>query len=383
MRNGVKHAHFLMPAFIVLPCLLIAGASLANDDAAHALAERFAAGTGSQEQISEQSKTEETEILERARSEAAVREALASKAQSEAVARLNRATELKRQAEALRAAQKQLLESQAAAAETASDMKPEPVAETDTVPTVDQTAAADQERLDRARETSELSEKLKHVRETRPTGAMGLGMSPAEVATPNAPVTEAAPSQDQRLLPREAVRNATSVTVLLVMEPGTTGIRMGSQTADPVICLDQWCYVSTGTETPAKVMSRGATLGPINTLGLRAGACRKSLTCIYRGLDIAAYFAAGAKAASLQPVDLRYLHHDRRQAMPLRIDNGCSAQRSEIRCAKALHGKGWTAWIIPENLAVEAGADGLQAALDAGLTTNASALQAASFKPGR
>ncbi len=387
MRIGVRRALFLFSTVAVVPALLFANTARAGDDAARALAERFAGGTGSQEQTDQQHKADEAEILQRARSEEATREALNKKAEAEAVARLNRATELKLQAEALRSAQKQLLVSQAAApaAAPAASANDGPAA-ADTTTSAEQTASAAQERLDRAREASELSDKLKRARETRPAGAMGLGMSPGEGSPPAEPVTSApAEAQEHRLpsLPREAVRNATSVTVLLVMDPGTTGIRTGNKTADPVICLDNWCYVSTGTETPAKVMTRGATLGPINSLGLRAGACRKSLTCIYRGLDIAAYFVAGAKPASVQPVDLRYLHHDRRQAIPLQVDNGCSAQRGEIRCARSLRGKGWIAWIIPENLAAEAGVEALQTALGAGLKTNADAVQAASLKTVR
>jgi hypothetical protein len=170
---------------------------------------------------------------------------------------------------------------------------------------------------------------------------------------------------------------------LLVMQPGSSGIRFGSKTADPVICLDQWCYVSNGPNVPAKLMSRASALGPVNTLGLRAGACRQSLTCIFRGLDIAAYFKAGARQANLQPIDLRYLHHDRRQAMPLTVDAGCALVQRQVICATAIKGKDWTAWIVPETLAVEAGVEVLQAALEGGLATGTSKVKSASLRGGR
>lgn len=383
MRSWTKHALFLLTTLLLTLMGPYITTAFANDDAAHALAERFAGGTGSSIQNEDQRKAEEAEILERARTEAADREAEAK-----------RAAELKRQADATKAAQKAELDrkalEQAEAARAAAEHQAQAEAQDAARIAAQATAEA---QLAREREVSDLAEKMKRVREQRPA-AMGLGVpaqepaalepAPQDTVPTTAARQEDANSLDERLpaLPPASVRNATSVTVLLIMEPGTTGIRIGSKTADPVLCLDSWCYVSTGAQTAAKLMSRGAALGPINTLGLRAGACRQSLTCIYRGLDIAAYFKSGAKAANMQPIDLRYLHHDRREPMPLIVDAQCRASPHTLSCATAIKGKGWTAWIVPEELAVEAGVDALQAALAGGLTPSGTT-RAASLKFNR
>lgn len=394
MRDCTRNALFLISALLIN----VSSASLATatDDAAHALAARFSGGTGTGVQNEDQRKAEEAEILERARAEATAREAEAKRA---GAARVTAASEarnelLARQAAALAAAAeanradqeraeaerqaKLAVEEAARSAEAAQQASNK--AETEAQPSVQPSIPSDSNV-----EASNLAEKLRRVRANRPEGAMGLGVPPPETAEPaDVPAgTITSPERQIPVLPPSAVRNATSVTVLLVMEPGTTGIRIGSKTADPVICLDTWCYVSTGPNSPAKIMTRGETLGPINTLGQRAGACRQSLTCIYRGLDVAAYFTAGAKPASMQPIDLRYLHHDRRQPMALPLNEDCTALNGELRCASVIKGKGWTAWVIPEELAVKAGADALQAALDNGLAVTGATTRAANLMNDR
>jgi len=362
MRTAAKHTFFALN-LICAGTLIFANPVFASEDAAHELAARFAGDAASQARTEEQLKADEAEMLERAKTEAAARAEEAQRAEAA------RQAELAWTAEAEKA-EKAKQEAAAKAEAVQSAPAPENA-------TTAENAAANGTPSDSNLEADKLAEKLRRVRSNRPEGVMGLGMPPQDEAIPVA----TAPALEQRapVLPPAAVRNATSVTILLVMEPGTNGIRRGNKTADPVLCLDRWCYVSTGVDSPAKVMSRGATLGPVNTLGARAGACRKSLTCVFRGMDVAAYFSAGAKAAVLQPIDLRYLHHDRRQPMPLALDSKCSTGKGEIKCARAIKGKGWSAWIIPEEMAVEAGADALVAALSSGRVAAQTGSRAALF----
>lgn len=380
MRNTTIFSLLLSSALFLVPIAFAPTAAFADDEAARALAARFAGGAEAQTLNEVQRKTEEAEILDRARKEAETRAAEAKPAETiaeQALAReiaqkeTARAAELKRQDEAVKATEIAERERKAVDEDAAAKL----LAERQVIQDAHNAAQiVEQARLTREREVTSLSEKLRRVSQGRPNGAMGLGAPPQEVSPPEsllpAPFRdETAQSPDKRVppLPLESVRNATSVTVLLVMVPGTTGIRRGNKSADPVLCLDQWCYVSNGPEVPAKLMTRGETLGPINTLSLRAGACRQSLTCVYRGLDVATYFKAGSKPAALQPVDLRYLHHDRRDPMPFNLNNACNIQKGQLHCASIIKGKDWTAWIVPEDIAVAAGPEALQAALTNGL----------------
>jgi colicin import membrane protein len=155
---------------------------------------------------------------------------------------------------------------------------------------------------------------------------------------------------------------ATRVTVLLVMEPGTNGIRRyGDKTADPVICSTGACWIAAGLDRSATVMRRGRALGAGNTLGHRAAACNHRLACAFRGIDL------GGPSASLQPIDLRIMRHDRREFLRIEADPTCRLTHGTLTCAKTYRARTWRAWIVPERLAMEAGPAALAAALASGL----------------
>lgn len=169
------------------------------------------------------------------------------------------------------------------------------------------------------------------------------------------------------------VEGLDNVTVLLVMEPGHRGIRRFNHVADPVLCVGPTCYVSTGADAPARAMPRRAALGPINTFGKRAGACRRSLTCVFRGIDLSALPSGRGDDTGLQPVDLKVLIHDRRTPVTVTADSKCHARPGHLTCARLIKTATWTAWIVPEAVAREAGSDGLLAALKGRLTGNRAA----------
>lgn len=150
-------------------------------------------------------------------------------------------------------------------------------------------------------------------------------------------------------------------TVLLQMQPGKKGIRRFKKTADPVLCGRRNCYMSSGFSESAKHMHRGAILGPFNTLGRRAGACRQKLMCAYRNIDLM------EQGVLMQPVDLKIVHHDRRAYRKVTVDQSCRAQAGRLHCSNPIVAKTWKAWVVPEHIAIEAGADALQAALQDGL----------------
>ena len=161
--------------------------------------------------------------------------------------------------------------------------------------------------------------------------------------------------------PIHETSNETHVTVLLIMEPGNRGIRRFDKSADPVLCLGPRCYVGAGAATPAQEMTRAQALGPANTFGARAAACRHSLGCVFRDVDL------GGEEASLQPVDLKIMLHDRREARTVSADDSCEIESGRLYCGDTIRAAGWRAWIVPESLAARAGGELLQAAVAAGL----------------
>ena len=160
----------------------------------------------------------------------------------------------------------------------------------------------------------------------------------------------------------------TQVTVLIILEPGSYGIRRrGPRVADPILCMPDGCYVSTGADQPAVFMSGRRALRFGNTLGARAGACRSSLGCVFRDVEL------GSLPGYLQPVDLHILRHDRREVHTVLTDSGCRAELGHLVCTHGVQAQDYTMWILPESLARAAGPAALERAVADGLTGRRSA----------
>jgi hypothetical protein len=150
--------------------------------------------------------------------------------------------------------------------------------------------------------------------------------------------------------------------VLLALAPGTYGIRRHHPgTADPVLCTLDGCFIGAGADAPALFLPGRKALGFANTWGLRAGACRESLYCVFRGVEL------GELPGYLQPVDLHILHHDRRRGQVIDEDSACRIRVGRLTCEHGIATAEYRLWVVPENLAAEAGPAALEQALTDGL----------------
>jgi hypothetical protein len=156
------------------------------------------------------------------------------------------------------------------------------------------------------------------------------------------------------------------VTVLLIMSPGNYGIRRGASIADPILCVLDGCYVSGGPAVAAKFLPGRKATGIGNTLGARAGACRQSLSCVFRGVEL-------PLPGVLQPVDLHILKHDRRRPEIVTADSDCRVSGGRLTCNRAYNAQTYSLWILPEELAASVGPDALQQAVSEGLGPSRSA----------
>ncbi|HRD76740.1 MAG TPA: hypothetical protein PK264_12515, partial [Hyphomicrobiaceae bacterium] len=195
-----------------------------------------------------------------------------------------------------------------------------------------------------------------------PAPTLPAPASPAPWAMP--------PADSPRVLTFASWPSEPTVTVLLVMQPGSRGIRRHNKTADPILCADHGCYISRGSDTPATLRSGRKAFGFLNTFGGRAGACRDQLGCVFRGVRL------DGPEATLQPVDMRLVHHDRREAQSITSDSACRMERGALACARAIASADYVMWIVPEALAENAGAERLEAAVAAGLAATSSTARA-------
>lgn len=201
--------------------------------------------------------------------------------------------------------------------------------------------------------------------------------------SPRAGKSAAAPANDERSYltgphsePSEAAGQAAAasrapaaprygrVTILLLMEPGDRGVRRFKKTADPILCVADGCYVSNGPATPAAFAPGRKAFGFINTMGRRAGACRDSLACVFRDVDLM------ASSGFVQPVDMRWLRHDRREGRRVAPDLGCEARPGRLACGRAVESDNYKMWIVDDEVAEIAGVSGLEGALANHLETS-------------
>ncbi|MDX2202352.1 MAG: hypothetical protein NW223_06370 [Hyphomicrobiaceae bacterium] len=152
------------------------------------------------------------------------------------------------------------------------------------------------------------------------------------------------------------------VAVLLIMAPGNKGIRRHNKTADPVLCVNDGCYLSSGPDLPARLLPARRVLGFAGVFGERAAACRNHLGCVFRGI------AVSEVPLIVQPIDMRVVKHDRRRMQAIEADSACSAEGGRLVCTRGIYAEDYAMWVVPESLARAVGPEGLERALAQGLS---------------
>jgi len=245
----------------------------------------------------------------------------------------------------------------AAEGQTANDATDGAVAAADPV---GQHPQADGKALER--ESKELADKLRDVRRKHDAEAAGGSQHRQEQPTGEPGIVAKAVSGiATQVAGYISPLVEKRVSILIVMEVGQKGVRAWSKTADPMLCIHESCYLSRGPDEAAEKLTRSVAFGPSVALGKRGQACRSKPACIFRDIDLETV------EAKLQPVDLRFMRHDRRQARAIRADASCAILDGELSCRAPVAGEGWRAWIVPESVAERAGANELEAALAKGL----------------
>lgn len=221
-------------------------------------------------------------------------------------------------------------------------------------------------RLERMRmeEARRIAEKFRLAREARERergvrNSLGGPPPPPEMDEPAPWSVDTAPANTGAIPSR--------VTVLLLMQPKRRGFSGTPGAANPVLCLGRSCYISAGPGASADRLSRRKTLGPANSIGRRAGPCRRQLGCVFRNVDL------GGVSGAIQPIDMGLLRHDRRDIKTVRADRTCEVIAGNLFCATPIVGHRYRAWIVPETMAATVGPRALERALAQGLPAARSA----------
>jgi len=258
--------------------------------------------------------------------------------------------EEKRRAEEARVAE---LKRQAEAAEEKRKAEEAALAEQRRIANAAATAQRTALEAQREAEAQRIAEKFRLAREARERGKETRSSLGGPVPEAALPLIEAQASAKTTYPAR--------VTVLVLVQPRRHGFANPKMTANPVLCVGDDCYVSNGAGAQASPMRRAQALGPGNTVGRNAGACRNHTTCVFRGVTLP------APLSTIQPVDLGFWHHERREIRTVEPDRSCDIGPGQLHCSEPIVTAGYRAWIVPETTAAKAGAQALERALDAGL----------------
>ena len=366
----VRSGRALRAAALAVVLALPSAPATPAEDAAHRLAETFAgahAGDATETRASareetarkaaeaarraveaalaaRQRRTDEADMLARARAEAAEREAAERQAREEAVTEPLAPV-------AARAEEAGISED----APSPGDIAGHPPAAEETKGNLRDDATRRLAEAQRTEETRQLAERLRQVRDAEAERIVREAEADAEARR--------AEGYDQTFTKPAGPATVASrhATVLLVLEPGSRGIRRWNKTADPMLCIGETCYISTGATAAATALTRAKAFGPGVALGSRAGACRNALGCVFRAIKL------DHAATSMQPIDLRILRHDRREIREVTADETCRLTRGVLSCRTPVRADTYRAWIVPEDLAELTGPEALAAALGAGL----------------
>lgn len=355
-----------------IPVTSAAAQVAAPNAAGHVLAEKFARDGDDAEKArlkkkaeaarkeQDRRKADEAEMLALARKEAADRqteqERLRSQAEAEHLAAETKATEAARSAAEKKATENARIAAENKATEDARIAAEKKAADDALVAAMQESARRAAMEAERNREVERLAERLRQAREAQvaksepvrqiPTPHTAPSPSVAQTQIQDAPKTHASATT--------AASTSDRLTIVVWMQPGNRGIRRTNKSADPLLCSPAGCYVSNGPDEPASFRPGRKALGFAATFGARAGACSNHLGCVFRDVDVQEI------GTLIQPVDMRIMHHDRRETFKADTLSDCTAGPGQLNCRRSIVGPDYVIWVVPEHLAARAGSDALE-----------------------
>ncbi len=159
--------------------------------------------------------------------------------------------------------------------------------------------------------------------------------------TPPAPAPPAAP-----------LKSAKPTSILLVLNPGQSEEKRATSKTSPILCLQETCYVSGGSEAPAKAFPRAEA----TRSGATAGNCVGKPLCVFRGVAL-------PPQSFIQIVDLGPAKLIRMDTIEAKADTSCKIADATLMCEAPITAPDYRMWLVPEQTAAKAGPAELEAAV--------------------
>jgi hypothetical protein len=168
------------------------------------------------------------------------------------------------------------------------------------------------------------------------------------------PKTSVAPPEGPRAIP---VMERAPATILLVMDIAGNAV---ASKPDPIICVENRCWISSGMVAPALGMTRSqagelkttAAVSPIGCSGKSGCVFRNVLVDPSKRIEVLTITGDGSRSLG---------------AYTLAPDDSCRGDGNTLSCANGVTTQNYHIWIVPEAIASEAGAARLESAVAEGL----------------
>jgi len=183
---------------------------------------------------------------------------------------------------------------------------------------------------------------------------------PAEKQPAPIPVaaTAAPKPESQRAIVAEAPKpDTTQATVLLVLD--VDGKALGFK-PDPIICIDESCWLSSGIEAPAVSMPRTQAVALRTTEETTSDPCAGKSACVYRGVRIDA-------DARIEVIEVGESRGASAGAFTIAADKSCRNDGGGLLCDNGVATQDFRIWVVPEAIAAATGPEGLEEAVAEGL----------------
>jgi hypothetical protein len=214
------------------------------------------------------------------------------------------------------------------------------------------------EELDRQKEDAQRTA-IKPAIPVEPPVALPAPQSPtrAPAQTVAALPPKPAPEPVNAPAPSPAPGPAAQATVLLVLDTGGTAL---GYKPDPIICIDEKCWLSNGIGAPALAMPRTQAVALPTTDDVTADSCSGKSACVYRGVSI-------APDARIDVIQVGEGHGASAGAYTVATDESCRKDHNDLLCDNGLATQNFRIWVVPEAIAESAGNATLEDAVADGL----------------
>ncbi|MBS0249797.1 MAG: hypothetical protein JSR78_01895 [Proteobacteria bacterium] len=194
--------------------------------------------------------------------------------------------------------------------------------------------------------------------------AVKIAPPPAQSAPPVAKLAALPPKPaddlrqtNSELAPRPTQPSRGAATVLLVLD--SDGIGLGFK-PDPILCIDNTCWLSNGFRAPARSLPRNQAVALSSTSDMTAGSCSGKSGCVYRNviidpmhrIDVIEVGEGGGASSG---------------AYTITADQSCRVDGDSLSCNNGLATQNYRIWVVPEAQAETAGAVRLENTLAEGL----------------